>query len=123
VDDFFLAITVDDFSGREVYFEAKFRDLIFNWSEPSSFRMSHIAECEEWDWLLIAAENLAKKNSKKPISERDFQGIFGVDSFTTKYVYYIYLADHPTLCPSIFVVDFLVLKNYETDVNCPLKFM
>ena len=80
-------------------------------------------ECLEWDWLLIAAENLAKKNSKKPISERDFRGIFGLDSFTIKYVYYIYLADHPELyVPRYLLWTLSFLKNYETTVNAPLKF-
>jgi hypothetical protein len=85
--------------------------------------MSNITECLEWDWLLIASENLAKKNSNKPISERDFRGIFGLDSLTVKFVYYIYLVDHPDLyVPRYLLWTLSFLKNYETEVNASLKF-
>lgn len=85
--------------------------------------MSNITECLTWNWLLIAAENLASKNSTNLISERDFRGIFGLDSFTTMYVYYIYLVDHPTLyVPRYLLWTLSFLKNYETEVNSSLKF-
>jgi hypothetical protein len=77
------------------------------------------------NWLQIAACELAKNQGKmevKPMSERDFKTIFGINSMTTKYLHYVYLWDSELNQPKLLLWTLSFLKNYEIEPTSNLKF-
>ena len=80
----------------------------------------------ETNWLELAAYELAKNQNKenvKSLTERIFRSLFGLDSFTTKYLHYIYLAEHEYLSDPRFLLWMLsFLKHYEKDTKGYLHF-
>lgn len=82
----------------------------------------------EANWLLFGAQELAKNRGKeraqiRPLSERTFRTIFGVDSTTAKCIHYVYLIDSDYLQPRDLLWTLSFLKNYEVEPVSSLKFI